>query len=49
MVRVIDPQPGETVYDPGCGTGSFLAQAYELMALKLGEAAASTNGESRLN
>jgi type I restriction enzyme M protein len=25
MVRVIDPKVGETVYDPGCGTGGFLA------------------------
>lgn len=32
MVRVIDPQIGETVYDPGCGTGGFLAQSYEHMA-----------------
>lgn len=28
MVRVIDPQIGETVYDPCCGTGGFLVQAY---------------------
>ncbi len=46
MVRVIDPQPGETVYDPGCGTGGFLAQAYELMARKLGDAAAATDLET---
>lgn len=32
MGRVIDPKIGETVYDPGCGTGGFLAQAYERMA-----------------
>ncbi|MGH7309912.1 MAG: HsdM family class I SAM-dependent methyltransferase, partial [Candidatus Rokuibacteriota bacterium] len=32
MVRVIAPKIGETVYDPGCGTGGFLAQAYEHMA-----------------
>jgi type I restriction enzyme M protein len=32
MVRTIDPQVGETVYDPGCGTGGFLAQSYEHMA-----------------
>jgi type I restriction enzyme M protein len=32
MVRIADPQPGETVYDPCCGTGGFLAQAYEQMA-----------------
>ncbi len=34
MVKVIDPKIGETVYDPGCGTGGFLAQAYEHMAGK---------------
>lgn len=27
MVRAIDPRIGETVYDPGCGTGGFLAQS----------------------
>lgn len=31
MVRVVDPQVGKTVYDPGCGTGGFLAQSYEYM------------------
>jgi type I restriction enzyme M protein len=31
MVRVVAPTIGETVYDPGCGTGGFLAQAYEFM------------------
>jgi type I restriction enzyme M protein len=32
MVKVINPRIGETVYDPGCGTGGFLAQSYEHMA-----------------
>ena len=32
MVQVIDPRIDETVYDPGCGTGGFLAQAFEQMA-----------------
>jgi type I restriction enzyme M protein len=36
MVRVIDPRAGDTVYDPGCGTGGFLAQAYEYMQAQLG-------------
>ena len=27
MVRIIDPQPGETVYDPACGTGGMLIEA----------------------
>ena len=45
MVRTIDPQPGETVYDPCCGTGGFLAQAYELLARKLGDAPSATELE----
>ena len=32
MVKVVDPKTGETVYDPGCGTGGFLAQSFEHMA-----------------
>lgn len=36
MVRVLDPQIGETVYDPGCGTGGFLAQACEYMRERTG-------------
>ena len=31
MVRVVDPKIDQTVYDPCCGTGGFLAQAYEHM------------------
>jgi len=34
MVKVIDPEIGETVYDPCCGTGGFLAQAYQYMKEK---------------
>ena len=32
MVQVINPRVNDTVYDPGCGTGGFLAQSYEHMA-----------------
>ena len=28
MVEIIDPQIGETVYDPACGSAGFLAQAH---------------------
>lgn len=28
-VKVIQPRIGETIYDPACGTGGFLAEAYE--------------------
>jgi type I restriction enzyme M protein len=37
MVHVIDPRVGETVYDPGCGTGGFLAQAFDHMRAGLGD------------
>jgi type I restriction enzyme M protein len=43
MVHTIDPQLGETVYDPCCGTGGFLAIAYEHIARNLGNAPASTD------
>ncbi len=36
MVQVVDPQANETIYDPGCGTGGFLAQSYEYITDKLG-------------
>jgi len=42
MVRVVDPEIGKTVYDPGCGTGGFLAQAFEYMRDKAGQAITST-------
>ncbi len=31
MVKVIDPQIGETIFDPAAGTGGFLAQAFDYM------------------
>ncbi len=36
MVRAVDPRVGETVYDPCCGTGGFLAQSYEHMLSQAG-------------
>ena len=42
MVHTVDPTPGQTIYDPGCGTGGFLAIAYEHIARKLGVSPAST-------
>lgn len=45
MVHTVDPQLGQTVYDPCCGTGGFLAIAYEHIARKLGERATSTDLE----
>ena len=34
MIRAVNPQIGKTIYDPGCGTGGFLAQAYEYMRVE---------------
>ncbi|MBL8399633.1 MAG: N-6 DNA methylase [Candidatus Accumulibacter cognatus] len=45
MVHTVNPSLGRTVYDPCCGTGGFLAVAYEHMVRKLGNAAASTDIE----
>ena len=39
IVKTVGPKLGQTVYDPGCGTGGFLAQAYEYMKANMGEAA----------
>jgi len=39
MVEVANPKPGETVHDPCCGTGGFLAQACEYMLAKVGDQA----------
>ena len=43
MVHTVGPQLGQTVYDPCCGTGGFLAVAYEHMARQLGASATSTD------
>ncbi len=29
MVRILDPKPGETVYDPACGTGGLLLETLQ--------------------
>jgi len=39
MARAVDPEAGETVYDPCCGTGGFLVQAFLHMKEKLGDSA----------
>lgn len=29
MVQIVDPEIGETIYDPACGTGGFIVRAFE--------------------
>ncbi len=43
MVHTIQPKLGDKIYDPCCGTGGFLAVAYEHVARQLGSAPASTD------
>ena len=31
MIQILDPKPGETVYDPACGTGGMLIEAIRHM------------------
>ena len=45
MVKTIDPKPGETIYDPGCGTGGFLAQSYDHILNELGKSATANSLE----
>jgi type I restriction enzyme M protein len=37
MVQAINPQIGETIYDPCCGTGGFLIQSFEYMLARAGD------------
>lgn len=46
MVHTVDPGLGQTIYDPCCGTGGFLAIAYEHISRKLGRAPVSTDLEA---
>lgn len=46
MVQVIDPKVDDTIYDPGCGTGGFLAQSFEHITGKLGNDATAEQLET---
>ena len=46
MVQVVDPGIDETVYDPCCGTGGFLAQSFEHIVGRLGEDATAEQLEA---
>lgn len=43
MVLTMKPEPGKTVFDPCCGTGGFLAVAYEYLYKKSGTGLSSTD------
>ncbi|MEM9419070.1 MAG: N-6 DNA methylase [Planctomycetota bacterium] len=31
IIKVLDPKPGETIYDPACGSAGFLCEAYNVL------------------
>lgn len=43
MVKIVEPLLGEKVYDPCCGTGGFLAQAFEHMREQVLETGTGTD------
>ncbi len=44
MVEILDPQPGMSVYDPACGSGGMLIEAFEHVKRKFGEEGANRVG-----
>ncbi len=43
MVQLVDPQLGYTVFDPFCGTGGFLVQAYRYLSSRAGRSPVTAN------
>lgn len=46
MIQTIAPKADETIYDPGCGTGGFLAQSFEYIRDNLGNDATAEQLET---
>ena len=45
MVEMVDPKPGESIYDPAMGTGGFLISAFEHMIPREGVQASGSERE----
>lgn len=48
MVQIIDPEIGETIYDPACGTGGFIVRAFEWVKNKIERKKVSAVEKERL-
>ncbi len=48
MVQIIDPEIGETIYDPACGTGGFIVRAFEWVKEKINRKKISATEKERL-
>ncbi len=48
MVQIVDPQIGETIYDPACGTGGFIVRAFDYVRAQIERRRASPVERERL-
>jgi len=48
MVHIIDPDIGETIYDPACGTGGFIVRAFEWVKRKIEQKKVNATEKERL-
>jgi len=48
MVQIVDPQIGETIYDPACGTGGFIVRAFEHVIAQIKRKQTSAVEQERL-
>jgi len=48
MVQITDPQIGETIYDPACGTGGFIVRAFQHIQNQIKAKKISTSDKERL-
>lgn len=48
MGQIIDPQIGETIYDPACGTGGFIVRAFERVRDQIDRKRISATEKERL-
>lgn len=48
MVQIIDPEIGETIYDPACGTGGFIVRAFEWVKGKINRKTISATEKEQL-
>lgn len=48
MVQIVDPEIGETIYDPACGTGGFIVRAFEWVKEKINRKQISATEKERL-
>jgi len=48
MVQIIDPDIGETIYDPACGTGGFIVRAFGWVKRKIEQKKVDATEKERL-